>query len=279
MKTTGPNHAASDDFHAIIHIITNLIDVDKIYCIDNSGTSSHKGLKQAHCEHIELLVITASSLTVDVLAVQEAVNESLEIKTAVILLVHTRDHVDKALKQKNRFFIEIFNGQQLIYQKEDLAEGMDVPKYDKDKALANAMLFWYHRQQRAEALLVAAANITEQESSIVEAWLLNQAMEQVCLGFIFVNIGYRPNQLTLSYLFDICRGIDPVIDKVFPTKRTEDKAIFNLLITASGKMRHQVLVDLQPTDLTLLRRRCSSWLDKATEIVESELGRQASSNL
>lgn len=255
---------------AIIGLLSGLLNVDRIYRIGYRISSAlHDGLFKSNLcsQHFELLVITQQPGDIDVLNLQRTINDNKDINASVTLLLHSKENVLEALKENNRFFDEILRSGNLIYQQEGLSWGLDLPHYDGSKELSNAKLSWYHRQQRAEALMVAAANITEDETGIVEAWLLNQAMEQVCLGFIFVSIGYEPNQPSLSYLFDICRCINPAIEEVFPTAGPDDKDIFNLLVTSVESIRHQIVISIHPTDLGLLHRRCCSWMEKAAELI------------
>lgn len=257
---------------AIISLLSGLINVECIYRIGYSISSAlHDGLFKSNLcsQHFELLVITQLPGDIEVLDLQRTINDNKDINASVTLLLHSKENVIEALKDNNRFFNGILRSGNLIYQQEGLSWGLDLPHYDGSRELSDARLSWYHRQQRAEALMVAAANITEDETGIVEAWLFNQAMEQVCLGFIFVSIGYKPNQPSLSYLFEICRCINPAIEEVFPTAGPDDKAIFNLLVASVESIRYQIVISIHPTDLGLLHRRCCSWMEKAAELIGS----------
>lgn len=264
---------------ALIKLIARLIYVDRIYLLGYSSNAAlHDGIfkRDQRSQHFELLVITQLSCNIDALNVQRIINQHEGINASVTLLVHSKESVVEALKENNRFFNEILRSDKLIYRQEGLPIDMELPDYDRSKEFSDAKLFWYHRQQRAEAIIAAASNITEEETSVVEAWLLNQVMEQICLGFIFVSIGYRPNQACLDHLFDICRCINPAIDEVFPTARKDDRAVFNTLTAAAIDMRHRDAIAIHPTDIGLLHRRCSSWMEKAEELIGPQLERLAS---
>lgn len=268
----------SEAIDVIIRLISSLINVDCIYRIGYSISSAlHDGLfKSNQCSQcFELLVITQLPVDTNVLDMQRIINENKEINALVTLLVHSKESVVEALMENNRFFHEILHSGNLIYQQEGMRWCIHLPHYDGSRALSSAKLFWYHRQQRAEALIVAAANITEDDTSIVEVWLLHQVMEQICLGFIFVSIGYKPNQRCLHHLFAICRCINPAIDEAFPTVRPDDKDIFNILVSAAKNMRDQATIAIHPTDIGLLHRRCCSWMEKAAELIGLQLERSA----
>ena len=263
---------------ALIKLIVRLIYVDRIYLLGYSSNAVlHDGIfkMDQRSQHFELLVISQLSCNIDALNAQQIINQNEGINASVTLLVHSKESVVDALKENNRFFNELLRSDKLIYHQEGLPGGIELPDYDRSNEFSKAKLYWYHRQQRAKALIAAAANITVEETGIVEAWLLNQVMEQICLGFIFVCIGYRPNQSSLNHLFDICRCINPAIDEVFPTTRQDDKDVFDTLAGAAEDMRHQAKITIHPTDIGLLYRRCSCWMEKAEELIDVQLERLA----
>lgn len=92
-------------------------------------------------------------------------------------------------------------------------------------------------------------------------------MEQLCLGFIYASMGYKPNHQSLKHLVNICRCITPMFDEVFPTDTEDDEAVFDSLIDSIKDTRYRVPYHIDPTDVGLLNRRCRAWMEKAEELV------------
>lgn len=261
----------------LIESITASISVSYIYHLGHSTKSAtydglyKEGMKDNTNEHFDLLIITEQPIDTGTINLQSKINQQNEANGSVTLLIHSLKDVQKDLWDNNRFFNEILRSEKPIYIKSKILETHGLPDYDPDKELSSSKLHWYKRQQRAEALIIAAVNITENETELVEVWLLNQAMEQICLGFIYVITGYRPNQQTLAHLFSICRCINPIIDEVFPTGTEDDKEIFNTLVSSKRDLRYYVGTNIDPTDLGLLHRRCRAWASTAEELVNTML--------
>jgi hypothetical protein len=244
-----------------------------VYCINHKSRSSvQKGMFQSDAvkqnnEHFLLLVITKEPCNIDSLNFQNRINQNNDIGATVILLLHSVKNVNEALLNNNRFFHEVLRSDQLIYQNNEASALIELPEYDNSKEVAKTDLVWWHRKKRAEALLEAAANMGEYETEVVELAVLSQAMEQICLGFLFAGIGYKPNRQSLKHLANICRCITPMFDEAFPISTADDEGVFGILIDSNNDARYRVPYNIDPTDVSLLHRRCSLWKEKAEELV------------
>jgi len=258
----------------IINIITKHLAVECVYCINYKSSSSvlqgifQKNVLEQSSRHFLLLVITKESVDPATLSIQHVINQSKDISATVTLLVHSIKNVNEALLDNNRFFHEALRSGQLVYQKGPVPDLIELPEYDSIKGLSWATFTWQQRKQRAEALLEAAANMGEYETEVVEIALLNQAMEQLCLGFIFVRIGYKPSQQSLKHLVNICRCIAPTFGEAFPIDTEDDEEVFDTLIDSIKNIRYRIPYTIDPTDVGLLHCRCRTWMQKTEELVK-----------
>lgn len=269
-----PVSGAEDALSIIVSKICSLVSVNRIYRLGytksavvrsgNYSTEGHSGQK----EHFDLLVILNDPCTPEVFNVQSMINQDTGISASVLLLMHHVKHVQEALQGNNRFFHEILSRGHLVYSQSQISDWRMFPKFDELKEHSRRELAWCQRHILGEVLLLLAADSVEDDSGLVLASLLNQALEQICLAFIDINIGYSPNQVSLNHLFAICRLINPVIDEVFPTSRSDDKRIFKRLLDANKDMRYHILAEIASTDQGLLLRRSQEWLRKVEEISE-----------
>jgi len=268
----------------LVNRITQHLTVERIYCVNCKNTSSMQSgifMKESierKSQHFLLLVITKESCNLDSFTLQNSINQSPDIPATVTLLVYSIQKVNEALLDNNLFFHEVLRSDQLIYQDESFSGLIELPEYDSIKGLSWAGFNWQQRKWRAEALLDAATNISEHETVIVEVSLLNQAMEQLCLGFIYASVGYKPNQQSLKHLVNICRCISPMFDEVFPTNTEDDRVVFDILIDSIKDTRYRVPFTIDPTDTGLLHRRCRAWMEKAEELVTELLSEPGPGN-
>ena len=264
-----PVSALNEDLlQIILRKIMALVPVERIDLMRHTHSSSQvQGAYQSTSEtrhHFDLLVIIQGPCDGHALNLQAILNQDKELNgVSLSLWVHSRKQVEEALEDNNRFFHEIFRSDKVLHSKPD---GFVLPDYDHSKERQRNERLWSKRKDRAEALITAAENIAEDDSGVVQAMFLSQAMEQLCLGFIAFSIGYRPNQQSLSHLFALCRCINPAIDQVFPIARTADREIFDLMLEAQRNLRYRPSACIDPVNLRLLTRRCYIWLEKVDEL-------------
>jgi len=231
-----PVAVVENTLSVIVSKICKLVPVNRIYQL---GYTKHTVVRngnyitEEHSEqqqHFDLLIILNSPCTPEGFNVQSLINQDDDIPASVLLLMHGVNSVEEALEDSNRFFHEVLSAGLLVYSESEISDWPKLSEYDEANDQLRRQMTWFHRRNRAKALIAAAANTIEDESGIVLALFLNQALEQICLAFIEVNIGYKPNQVSLKHLFAICRLINPVIDEVFPTSGNDDKEIFSVLL-------------------------------------------------
>lgn len=276
MKVSGNKFFLSHGDEKLFQINVIDVTVEQVYCIGHkSNTYTEKGLLKRDTLKLDdhnflLLVITKESCGADSLNVQNITEENKNIK--VTLLVHSLKNVNDALTDNNPFFHQVFRSDGLIYQNETNPGLIDLPAYDQSKALSGSLV-WFRRHSRAAAMLAAAVEISELDEGVVEACLISQAAEQICIGFIYASIGYRPNQHSLKHLFNICRYINPAIDGVFPTSTEDDKELLAILIDANKNARYRHFINVDQIDLCVLHRRCNAWMKKAEELVSLQFAK------
>jgi len=248
--------AESDGLQHIVAQLTALLPVYQIYHL------GHRRLSDQYC----LLIIAEEVCAAEVQDIQIIIAQNKQVTASVTLLVHTVKDVQLALDDKDRFFHDLLRNGRMVYQNAEASERLSLPVYDAITEKAHTGLCWYKTYSKAGALLMAAENVSGKTSggdeAIVKVLLLNQAMEQLCLGFISRSIGYRPNQRSLNHLFTLCRCITVRIDQVFPTRIAADREIFQMLLNAGGDIRYCTSIDIDPVDLNLLQQRCRAWMNE-----------------
>ena len=101
--------------------------------------------------------------------------------------------------------------------------------------------------------------------------LISQAVEQLCLGLIYVFLGYRPKQHSLHHLVDLCSNFTQEVDHIFPRQTEQDKNIFSVLSKSSSTARFVIKSSVDPADCGLLHRKARLLLEKSEQIVEQML--------
>lgn len=105
----------------------------------------------------------------------------------------------------------------------------------------------------------------------VQVSLLHAALEQLCLGLIYVFLGYKPESFGINYLLRVCDVFTTLSGEVFPDRTIEDKRLLKVLGTNWQMIRHQPNLKMSITDVEVLRNRVSRFEVEVLELVNREL--------
>lgn len=211
--------------------------------------------------HYDLLVIVEGACLPEYFNLQGQINQDLEMEDKVVLLVHSMKSVQEARAAGNRFFHERIAKGILLYRAKDRHIDLGISAFEEETASREEGLHIQERLRKAEILMVSAADAGGDDGGVVRIFLMSQATVQACLAYIELQIGYRPNQLSLKQLFRICEMIAPLIDEIFPVRREQDRQLFNWLVDADRNLRYKTGMHIPTIDQCLLQRRCVAWIE------------------
>lgn len=272
---TGQSSAGPDVPLSIIEQICGALDVERIYCfgkrtyqdsryhpLDNSQNG------QTVREHFDLLIITADQPARRDVALQSKINNEVGNQYTVLLLAVSLERLTRLLDANNRFFHHALTRAEVLYQKTEGAIVGPVSVYDESRTLLDCKIQWNQRHSRADALIAATEPAWEAGEETVVVSLISQGVEQICLGLIFVFLGYEPDRYTLSHLFDLCSNFTPLIDDLFPRKTQLDRDVFKLLADGARNVRYLAKFSPDPTETGVLHQRLELLLKQSCELVQ-----------
>jgi len=263
---------------SLINQIVGAFAVESIFCFgerifSNMRTSpfSIAEVDQMHQVHYDLLIITSAEPVNNPADLQSIINANTASGYSVLLLAYSIESATRALRLNNRFFHKTMHQSNQIYRKQGFIPLDAMEEYDLVNMSLNCDLNWKQRYFRAEAFMDAAECIWIDQDETVVLSLIGQAIEQLCLGLIYVFLGYRPKQHSLHHLVDLCNNFTREVDHIFPRQTEQDKNIFAVLNKSSSSARFIVKSSVDPTDCGLLHRKGRLLLEKSEQIVEQRL--------
>lgn len=261
----------------IVSIITSLAETYAIYCIAQRNASfASKGIgsleTQQDASHYYLLVFVKAIPSNSEADIAYSISQETEGRCKATLLIHTVKSARSDKAGQGNFFQNVINGGTLLFENWNgrfpfdiaLKTGRNADKLRK---------YWQNRTCIALALLEAEFTIDNDNVDELKVSMLRQAVEQLCLGLIFVFLGYRPNHFALGYLFDLCDLFTPLASDFFPRKAKEEAAIFKELCRHASQLRHSALQFQYGNNTMLLERRCKSFYKSAVQLGEEEIER------
>lgn len=263
---------------SLIEQICGSIDAERIYCFGKrkylaSRSNPFYNIPAEHIEkdHYDLVVITSEKATEKASDVQCKINDNSGNLYTALLLVHTKQSFQISLKSNNRFFHNLLLYGVPVYHKKGLTTEPALPEYDPSNTSFHCQMHWHQRYYRGKAFIEAAGSVWDEGEETVVLSLLSQGIEQICLGLIYVFLGYRPNQHSLTHLFDLCVNFTTVIDSIFPRNTPEDLRIFKMLSKSANHGRFMINVSVDPTDTGLLYRRSKILIEESDILATEQL--------
>ncbi|WP_229669565.1 hypothetical protein, partial [Yeosuana aromativorans] len=135
---------------------------------------------------------------------------------------------------------------------------------------------WRHRMERAVYLFSVIDVIHENEEPLSKLSVLQNAMEQICLGLLYVFWEFKPHHYTLSYLLHLCGTFTSLPNKMFPQATFGLQRQYYMLCNASGIMRFKGrngTNGFRSRDVGKVLKRCERFLIEADRLGEKQLGR------
>jgi HEPN domain-containing protein len=263
---------------SLINQITGALAVESIFCFgkrifSNTRTSPFSKLEvdEMHEVHYDLLIITSAEPVNNLADLQSIINADTESGCSVLLLAYSVESAKRALRLNNHFFHRSMHQSNQIYRKQGSKQLNATQEYDLANTPLNCDLDWKQRYFRAEAFMDAAECIWIDQDETVVLSLIAQAIEQLCLGLIYVFLGYRPKQHSLHHLVDLCSNFTQEVDHILPRQTEQDKNIFSVMNKSSSSARFIINSPVDPTDCGLLHRKARLLLEKSEQIVEQRL--------
>jgi len=242
-------------------VINGIVDSDAIWCFgirSQSGRVIGGFYRQPETSqtHLYLLVFAAATQPGSMEKIEKAMaKKSAGAITATVLLYQTSKL--SRVKGNHRCFLrEVTDFGESLYRRTDCI----IPEFVTIKLDVSAKKdYWNHCKYMATCCLEAETAIENPNAEPMQAVLLHQATEQICLGLIYAFLGCRPNHYALGYLLDFCELFLPDVTDIFPRQSIEEKARFSKLELRMESLRYR-LSHPSITDIEILRSRVHSFL-------------------
>ncbi len=193
----------------------------------------------------------------------------------VTMLIHHEKEITYALSKHNRFFIQSLKTGIEIYKCVEDPIQFIVPKADWKHSLKSADYFFKNGLEwLAEKFLESARHIYEEldfpatEASLL---LLTHCIEQVCISYIYINIGYRINNHNLPFLFDLCGLVNADSLNILHQDTTVGKRQKEALINCVQHLRNKSKCNLGHGDFVILLERCKDLIELVKRNCQTEL--------
>ena len=127
----------------------------------------------------------------------------------VIVQVYRQATLLKHLNHWNGYFATVINQGKLCYGMPGVSEISGLQTPNPKRRLGRAIVHWRNRSQMANGFFAAAEQAIALGNDYAGVFLLHKAVEQVCMGLIFVFMDRQPHLRNLDRLLFLCACFSP----------------------------------------------------------------------
>jgi uncharacterized protein len=165
---------------------------------DSIFTAARKGNRFVYY----LLVITEGSASVE--NEIQAFMDRQNTEDKFVVHAHGEEILRRNLKACNAYFTSVLNRGVLLYSANGLVAQGKVQAPNPKRELLRLRAHWHHRSGMARGFMEAAEQALDNNRDKMCVFLLHHACEQLCVGLIWVNMGYKSDIRNLQRLLYVC---------------------------------------------------------------------------
>lgn len=189
-------------------------------------------------EHIVyyLLVITEGTASIEG-EMQRFVDQNYK-EAKVVVNAHGDEILQRNLKVCNGYFSTVLKYGALYYLREDATPMGEVRMPNPKKWLGKAIVLWRNRNNMAEGFSEAAEHALEYNHERICLYLLYQAIEQACVGLIWVFMGYKSDLRNIKRLLYTCGCFSqPILQHFMGT--VENQKLLDVMMKCFSQVRYE----------------------------------------
>lgn len=250
--------------------VLRTVNVEKIICF---GSVSHQTVRKScfadevHASNAtgsyHLLVVPAEPQTVSNAVLQQQVEDAVKPEAEVIVIVHTMDEVNSALREGSTFFATVCRKGTLLYDRGAIpfhpgGEGQPIVT-----RIIRREHFWNKWHGLANGFLLSADFYATNGLFHLSVYMLHQAIQHAYCGILRVMVGYRTNAQHLNRLQQLMETLVPHLSLALPRKADEDAQLYELLSKGFGDARYKETFEASPQQVTALTELVTRIVDAA----------------
>ncbi|RNL86689.1 hypothetical protein ED312_11185 [Sinomicrobium pectinilyticum] len=280
-----PNNAAKETekdplLEQVIELLKSKTDLHSLYLIGKQNkissretyvTPTGKGHEQSVA--YTLLMVTHSPLPIPLFELTDDIYNRLPCR--VYIIDYTLDEVCYKVDRGSNFLDRFLTEALLLFAEDKRLTSLNrTPDYH-GKNWKRMRKVWKARSKRATYLLSMLVDAYQEmdEDPTVKMGIMHYALEQVCLGLLYVFWEFKPAHNTLSFLFHLCNHFTSLPDDIFSGASHTRHHMYHLLSNAPHQMRFKSKSGITKKEAEKAFVLCNDFMVQARKVAEAELQR------
>ncbi|GGE47934.1 hypothetical protein EV200_104162 [Pedobacter psychrotolerans] len=187
----------------------------------------------------------------------------------VIILVQEQDMLLKKHHHANDFFTAVIKCAELCYSRPDFKPVFLPTVLNRKKQLGRVILHWRKRLEVANGFWAAAEQAMGSGKEEISIFLLHHAIEQGCMGLIYVFMHYRPDGYNLKQLLYLCACFSKSTLQHF-LGIPENERLLEIIMESFHRINFEINPDLEIKSFFKFLDLTEGFLDLAKSICEAQ---------
>lgn len=219
-----------------------------------------------------LLIITHKPISKRLGDFMDDLYNKMQKRCKIYTIIYTLSKVKKKLNFGDNFLSQAIFQTSCIYKADDsLSKFRNYGLHFHPCVYKGIKETWKGRMDRAEYLLTILNTIEPEEDSTSRLAVMHYALEQICMGLLYVFWEFKPQHYSLSYLLHLCSLFSQLPQTIFPKETYGLHRIYYMLCNAHQIMRFKVQNEFSDSDTDKAFNRCERFYDEAKTLGETHL--------
>lgn len=279
MKLRGKKAGSFPMQEELINLLKREISIHSIYVISSTKEKEQKEiffsgfLKSAELTlTYTLLLITHKPIKKRLGDLMDEVYYKMQKRCKVYLLPYSLSNVKKSLNNGDRFLNGVLSQARYMYKENNVLskyQNQQISIYSND--FKQIETHWINRMERARYLLFIIDMTNIQEDYTAKLATMHTALEQICLGLLYLFWEFKPHHYSLTYLLHLCGHFTDLPQKIFPKTSYGLQRQFYMLCNAHHIMRFKETNDFSEKDAFKAQNLCERFFEQAESLGQRQL--------
>ena len=275
---TSTSHIFSND---LLHLIKENFSPHSIYIISvNRKNQKKEQYLQPICRTIDepviytLLIICKKFPNKQLGDLMDDLYNKSQKRFKVYTIIYSLSNARRCLEYGDNFLRNVIFSTSCIYKTDSTLDHFkNYPLLVHPNVYSGIHQVWQSRMDHAEFLLSTVRDILPKEDPCAMLATMHFALEQICMGLLYVFWEYKPQYYALSYLFHLCSHFTELPDRIFSKDTYGSHRMHYMLCNAHHILRFKTKAEFSVMDSDKAFSRCDRFLDEAQQLGDIELDR------
>ena len=249
---TPPN--ISPEIHKVIPIIRSLIRVHTLYLIGQQNltreyvynSSLNRSRKLRIRSVLTMLIISHDQVADPKIFMSEVFNKTQE-HFSLYSIHYTLNEANNSINYGCNFLNRVLKEGTLLYSEDNRLRQLGTYLYHP-KVFLRIQKYWNKRLKHARYFEEKSTICEDNPSNQGRYLILKQAIQQVCLGLIYVFWEYQPSYYSLPFLLHLCEQFSEAPKIIYPKKTFRSQQMYSRLCHAQYNLNEKIQEDTSESD-------------------------------